>query len=307
MPEHPDLHFSSQPSLRAPWLILAWTGWSDAGEAASHAARYLAGADDADAFAYIDAQEYYDFIETRPSARYVDGEREIIWPHTRFFALPQPNADHDLIIGVGAEPNFHWLSYMAALDALIRSLNVEFVISLAAVSAPVPHTRPVPVRGSANTPALADQYDMRPSQYEGTTGIVGVFHDHCRTQEINGVSLWASVPHYLPGILNPMGARALLESVQELTGVDVQYTDLTREMGRFHRQMTIAMRENENLATYVRQLEASRSDAAPGGGDPEAQPELPSAEGLISDLEAFLRRNRSEDASDDPDPEVTPS
>lgn len=296
MTTHPHLQMQLQPDLRNPLFVLAWAGWNDAGESASHAARYLAATLDAEQFATIDPEEYYDFTEARPLARYRGGQREIIWPSTDFYALPAKDLRRDVILGIGIEPNQRWRSYMAAVMELLRTMEVDLVITLGAVAAAVPHTAPVTVRGSANSADLAERYGMHPSRYEGPTGIVGVFHDYCRREEIAGISLWAAVPHYLPGIVNPVGARALLQKLEEFTGHLADYDHLDGETERFMRQVDDAMRANENLSNYVRQLEETQTeDGRASERAPEAPRDLPTAEGLIDELEEFLRRSRQDE------------
>ena len=290
MSAFPELQFETQPSLRRPHLVIAWAGWNDAGESASTAARYLAATLDAEPFASIEPEEFYDFTEARPLARYRNGEREIMWPSTDFYAVQLPALDHDLILGVGIEPNFRWKRYIETVHEVIRVMDVRMVVSLGAVAAGVPHTQPVGVSGSANSPELADRYAMHPSRYEGPTGIVGVFHDACRRHDLPGVSLWAAVPHYLPGIVNPLGARALLKRLETISGVSFDFDRLDREERRFDERVRAAMEESDELSAYVQQLEQVVED--PGGST--ARPELPSAEGLIEDLEAYLRRTRGD-------------
>ena len=134
MAEHPELQFESQPALRQPHLVVAWAGWNDAGEAASTAARYMAATMDAEPFASIDPEEFYDFTEARPLARYRDGEREIMWPSTDFYAVPLPTQDHDAILAVGIEPNFRWKRYMGAMQQLMTTMDVRLVVTLGAVA-----------------------------------------------------------------------------------------------------------------------------------------------------------------------------
>ena len=293
MEDHPALSYEEHPLLRRPRLIMAWAGWNDAGEAASTAARYLASSLEAKPFARIDPEEFYDFTEARPLARYNDGQREIMWPSTDFYALPTPAAEQDLILGLGIEPNHRWRSYMAAVRALVTTLGAEMVITLGAVVAGVAHTQPIGVRGSANGPTLAKRYSMHPSRYEGPTGIVGVFHDDCRRNQIDGISLWAAVPHYLPGLANPYAARALLERLETICTLPLNYERLKQEETRFTERVEAALLENEELASYVRELEA-RQGKEPENDSPP--PELPSADGLIEDLEDYLRQSRGEES-----------
>ena len=298
MAEHPHLQMESAPHLRTPLLVLAWSGWNDAGEAASQAVRSLISTLDAQLFATIDPEDYYDFTQARPLARYRDGEREIVWPSTEFFAARLPELPRDLILGAGVEPNHRWKSYMGAITELIGATQVELVVTLGAFAAPVPHTRPVAVRGSANASKLADRYQLHPSRYEGPTGVVGVFHDFCRQRGIDGISFWASVPHYLPGARNPMATRSLLEKFAELSGLTVNYEYLDKEIDGFQRRMRTAVEQNERLASYIRRLEEVQGARAPADADvpPGAPLELPSAEGLIEELEDFLRESRRPDS-----------
>lgn len=275
--------------MRRPHLVVAWAGFNDAGDSATHALRHLAASLEADTFATLDPEEYYDFTEARPFARYRDGERDIVWPTTEFYAA-RTGGEHDLVIALGIEPNHRWRSYMAAIDEVATRLDVEMVYTLGAVGAQVPHTRPCPVRGSANLPELAERFDMHPSRFEGPTGMVGVFHHYCRQQDRPAISLWASVPHYLPGVTNPMGARALLEKLGELTGVQLGLERLDRDTERFQKQASVALNENDELAAYVAQLE----EAAGAAPEPAAE-DLPAAETLIEQLEDFLRDHRREE------------
>ena len=291
-----DLHINSLPPLRDPLLILAWEGWNDAGESASSAANFLARQfDAAEPFATIDGEEFYDFTKARPMARYGEsGEREIEWPCTEFYALA--GAGRDIVLGIGEEPHFRWKRYLRAMNEVLEKLSPSLVISLGAVASETPHTMPVPVSGSANLPDLMERYRMYPSRFEGPSGIVGVFHDYCRRREVGGISLWARVPHYLQGLRNPMGAKALVEAVSGIAPIEFDEAPLERAIASFNEQLEGALRENEDLRAYVEHLE--RADAARGQTSapppPPGAAELPPAEELISDLESFLRE-RSED------------
>ena len=291
MASHPHLKLEHVPDLRDPTMILAWGGWNDAGESASLAARYLTATLESEPLGEIDAEEYYDFTEVRPLARYEDGSRRIVWPTTDLYAVRDAALPRDLIIALGVEPNHRWHSYMDALLEVVRTYHVGLAVTLGSVAAAVPHTRPVAVHGSANNAELAAKHSMLPSRFEGPTGIVGVFHDYLRQHGVPGVSLWASVPHYLPRLDNPTGARALLQRLEEVTGLRIDYESLDRETKRFEREVHQALDENRKLARYVTQLEAS----VDGDAGTAPHEELPPAEGLIDDLERFLRSRRDEE------------
>ena len=271
-------------------LIVAWEGWNDAGESASTAAQYLIQQLGAKPFATIDPEEFYDFTEARPMARYRNGERYISWPATEFVHLQSSRTSgrgRDVVVGIGIEPHYRWKRYMAAMSELVDSIDAKLILSLGAVASGIPHTQPVQVRGSANSSALAQRYNMHPSRFEGPSGIVGVFHDHCRRRGIGGVSLWASVPHYLPGITNPVGAQALLREVSNMTDLRLDLDPLERGIEQFHTQLDEALRENDELREYVARLEAA-SPMPQAEQPPEG--ELPSADALIADLEDFFRQ-----------------
>ena len=287
MTTSPDLHIEELPSLTDPVLIVAWEGWNDAGESASTAAQYLIQQLGDSPFATIDPEEFYDFTEARPMARYRNGERYIAWPATEFVQLQSASGGRDVVVGVGIEPHFRWKRYMNALSDLIDEIGAKLILSMGAVAAAAPHTQPVHVRGSANNSALAQRYNMHPSRFEGPSGIVGVFHDHCRRRGVGGVSLWASVPHYLPGITNPVGAQALLRVVSDMTDLRLDLNPLERGIQQFHAQLEEALRDNTELREYVARLE----QASPTP-QVEQQPEgeLPSADALIADLEDFFRQ-----------------
>ncbi len=287
---HPHLKLDEQPTLKNPVLVLAWGGWSDAGNAATHAARAVISALKATRFGSIDPEEYYDFTVARPFARYRDGEREIVWPSTDFFHCADAGLERDLVIGVGSEPNNRWRSYMAAMLDFARTVDVDLVVTLAAVAAPVPHTQPVRVWGSANDPALADRYDMHPPAYEGPTGMVGAFHDHCRKHGLAAISLWAGVPHYLERMSNPAAALAILERLQGVIETPLPLAPVRAEIARFEAEVRKVLEQSEDLTAYVRRLEEAVEDSEPTQ-EPPSQ-ELPSAEGLIADLEQFLHGRR---------------
>jgi hypothetical protein len=286
---HPDLHLDKPPPLRTPAMILAWGGWSDAGSSATHGLRALANAIDAQSCGSIDPENYYDFSVTRPFARYREGEREIVWPSTDFYYGAPTDAHRDLGIAIGYEPANRWKSYMDALFDGVSAFGAELVISLAAVAAPVPHTRDVVVWGSANTAELAEQHNMHPPAYEGPTGIAGIFHDYCRRKEIGAISLWASVPHYLGDATNPAGSLALLERLQEILDLPLPLAALREEIPPFHEQVDRVIASDEDLASYITRLESSTSLPAPSPAPGPPPTELPPAETIIEDLEHFLR------------------
>src|SRR3712207_6783822 len=181
------LRWTSHPALRRPVVIAAFEGWNDAGDAASTAARWLRDRWAPRAFAEIDPEDFFDFTATRPQVRLEDGERVIDWPLTELTA--GGGAGQDLVIVLGSEPQLRWRTFCEQILTVAREIDASMVITLGALLAEVPHTRPTSVMATGDVPDL----DLATSQYEGPTGIVGVLHDACKQAGIPSASLWAAV------------------------------------------------------------------------------------------------------------------
>src|SRR5262245_50353404 len=211
------LNMSSRPEgLRRPILIMAFGGWNDAAESATTAVRYLGTAFHAEKFAEIDPEEFYHFGLCRPNVRFKPGsetERELTWPTTEFSVSRTPDLARDVIVGVAAEPHLRWKTYCNQVLNLARGCEVGLVLTLGALLAEVPHTRPVRLSGSASDPEVGALLGVRPTRYEGPTGIVGVLNTACKDQGFATASLWANVPHYISGIENPKATLALVQRV----------------------------------------------------------------------------------------------
>ena len=282
--------------LRRPMLIMAFAGWNDAAESATTAARYLAQAWSARKVARIDPEEFYHFGLSRPHVRFKAGsrtEREIIWPATEFSLCGSDRLSRDVIIGVGIEPHLRWKAYCAAVLDLARRSQVALVLTLGALLAEVPHTRPIRLSGIAPDPELAALLGTRPTRYEGPTGIVGVLTTACRDEGVPTASLWANVPHYISGVENPKATLALIQRVLLLLGTQLDLSDLEESGRQFDQNLSEVVSQNSQIATYVRKLEAREveDDEPP----PVEQGELPPAAELVAEFERLLRQQRPEE------------
>jgi proteasome assembly chaperone (PAC2) family protein len=280
-------------NLRRPILIMAFAGWNDAAEAATTAARYLAQAWSAETFARIDPEEFYHFGLSRPYVRFKSGsttEREIIWPATDFSVVRAPELMRDVIFGVAIEPHLRWKTYCASVLELARSCQVSLVLTLGALLAEVPHTRAVKLAGAASDPELAARLGIRPTRYEGPTGIVGVLSTTCREQGLPTASLWANVPHYVSGMENPKASLALVKRVLGLLHAEIDLSDLEEAAKQFESNLSEIVSQNAKIAAYIKKLEARNSDE----DEPEPAPpgELPPASDLMAEIEQFLRQHR---------------
>ncbi len=286
--------FDEPGSVRRPVMIMAFSGWNDAAESATTAARYLAQLWPSRPLATIDAEEFYHFGLSRPNIRYKPGtenEREIVWPTTEFSITHPPGHDVDVIVGVAIEPHLKWRTYCAAVLDLARHCRVSLVLTLGALLAEVAHSRPVRLSGSAQDPELAARLGLRSSRYEGPTGIVGVLNAICRDEGIPTASLWANVPHYVSGIENPKAALALIRRVLPLLNAEADLSELSEAARQFEQNLDGVVAQNAKISEYVAKLERKKSEE-----DEESLPpdELPPSGDLVAEIEQFLRQQRPE-------------
>jgi len=175
-----ELNIASRPQLERPILIAAFRGWNDGGQGASLATGYLAKLWEAKRFAELDPETFFDFQATRPHVTLEEGlTRRIDWPATVFYHGRPPGLDRDAVLLLGIEPNLRWRTFTDLLVGFTQELGVELVVTLGALLADVPHTRPCPVTGSATDKQLVERLGLSASRYEGPTGIIGVLHDAC--------------------------------------------------------------------------------------------------------------------------------
>src|SRR5919112_6771120 len=230
---HIDIDF--KPELERPVLIAGFTGWNDAADAASVAVGALADSWGVQRFGGFDGEEFFDFQTTRPQVKLVDGvTREIEWPENALSATEaslEATGGRGAILLSGPEPNFRWRTFSQAVVDLAKALDVELVVTMGALLADVPHSRPTSVAANTQDPALVENLKLLASRYEGPTGITGVLHRYCAEEGLPSVSLWASVPHYLPSVPSAPAALALLDNLRTLLGgaVDLGHLERTSE------------------------------------------------------------------------------
>jgi PAC2 family len=283
-----------RPELDSPVLISAFTGWNDAAEAASVTLATLRDAWEARRFGAFDAEEFFDYQTTRPQIKLVEGvTRRVEWPENLLSATAssvEAAGGRGVILLSGPEPNFRWRAFSGAVIELAKELGVEVVVTLGALLADVPHSRPVAVAANSQDPALVESLGLSASRYEGPTGITGVLHRACAEAGLPSVSFWASVPHYLPAVPSAPGALALVESLSNLLGIEVDTSNLERGAATYQEQVSAAVSQDSDLSSYVRMLE-ERFDSQTS----QAPKNLPSGDELARELEHFLRDQRREE------------
>ncbi|GAB09368.1 hypothetical protein GOARA_036_01000 [Gordonia araii NBRC 100433] len=273
--------------LRDPVLVAAFEGWNDAGEAASSSIEHLELFWNAEQIYEITPDDYYDFQVNRPTVRLVDGvSRRLEWPTTTFSTCTPPGAEHDLLLVRGVEPNFRWRAFVAEITEVADVAGVTSAVMLGSMMADTPHTRPVPVSGSAYSSEAAKRYRLAESQYQGPTGITGVLQDQLVAAGIPSVSLWAAVPHYISASPNPKATLALLRRLEEVLDVEIPMDQLPVRVDEWERTVNEMTSDDEEMSEYIRALEAN-DDAT--STDPNALPEI-DGEQLAADFERYLRR-----------------
>jgi hypothetical protein len=245
-------------ALHNPVMLFAFTGWNDAGEAASAAVRTMVNHWGATLIADVDPEVFTDFATVRPSVYLRDGHRHITWPTVQVWGASLPGADAILI--VGPEPALQWRLFSQQLVALAEHFSVSMSISLGALLADVPHTHPVHVIGTSSDPELMDRFDLQRSTYEGPTGIVGVLQDAMASADIPAASLWATVPGYTAQIPSPKACEALMRTACSMIGTTVPSGAFSRAIADYEARVAALVAEDDDLASYVTRLESMMGD-----------------------------------------------
>jgi proteasome assembly chaperone (PAC2) family protein len=270
------------PELVDPVLIAAFEGWNDAGEASSGVIAHLEDEWKATPLISLDPEEYYDFQVTRPIVEMGEGlTRSITWPTTKLSVARPPGIDRDVVLLRGIEPNMRWRAFCEEIVVVCRELGVELAVLLGALLNDSPHTRPVPIVGSATDEGMARAINLELTRYEGPTGIVGVLQDACSKLDIPAVSYWAAVPHYVAQPPCPKATLALLGQLEDLLEASIPLGDLPEDARAWERGVDELAEEDEDVADYVRSLEETRDTT-----------ELPEASGeaIAREFERYLKR-----------------
>jgi predicted ATP-grasp superfamily ATP-dependent carboligase len=266
-------------------MICAFKGWNDAADAASSAITFVGSSLAARQFASIDPEEFYDFQATRPKIEMVGGQtRRIVWPEVEIYEARIPRAPRDLVLLSGTEPSYRWRTFSRMIVELAEAIGVQLVVTLGALLADVPHTRPVSVTGLASDPALVARLSLSQSSYEGPTGIVGVLHGACQEAGLPSASLWAAVPHYIAAAPNPKAALALVRKLEGLVGVAVDASELENATVDYERQINLAVQSDPEVQAFVERLEQASGDEDDSPGP------IPSGDSIARDLQRFLRQ-----------------
>lgn len=270
-------------------MIVAFSGWSDAGEAATGALTHLlenldprTSDSDAVLIAEYEAEDFYDFQVNRPMITVDDSlVRSINWPSTQVYGLSTPELENDFVLVLGVEPSMKWKTFTSLLLDLADDLEVEMVLTLGAMLADAPHTRPISVSGSGGHPDIAARLGVEISKYEGPTGILGIIGDGCIKRGIDCISLWAGLPHYASNSPSPKAILALVNAVEDFLDISISLADLAHQAKEWESEVSEMAEEDSEVSEYVKALEESK-DAA--------EFKDVSGDEIARELERFLRR-----------------
>jgi proteasome assembly chaperone (PAC2) family protein len=283
------VNWDRTPKLRHPALVCSFKGWNDAAESATAALSFVSSKWGAERLGAIDPEEFYDFQVTRPTVRLIEGQtREIEWPELVIESASPPGAGRDVVFLSGAEPNLRWKGFSATVIAAARELGVELVISLGALLADIPHTRPVQITGIAADPGLVERLGFSQARYEGPTGIVGVLHDACARAGLLSASLWAPVPHYVATVPSPKATLALLRRLEDLLEVPIETDELDEAAVEYERRLDEAVASEPEVRALVERLEQQVDDQDISFRN------LPSGDSIAQEFERFLKEQGEE-------------
>jgi proteasome assembly chaperone (PAC2) family protein len=283
----------AEPNLTRPVLIAAFTGWNDAGDAASSALRTMIESWGAEALAEIDPEGFTDFATVRPQVRLDEQHhRSIVWPTVGIWSVSLPGTD--VILVLGPEPALRWRLFCEQIGGIAEQFGVTMAISLGALLADVPHSRPVPLIGTATDDQLIERFELRRSQYEGPTGIVGVLHDHLNRSGMATASLWAAVPGYASQIPSAKAALALVERACSMIGTPAPLARLAVEASQYDARVAAMIGDDDDMIEYLARLEQLSDDETDDDDDDFTVESTLDPDALVEEVEQFLRDRDSE-------------
>jgi proteasome assembly chaperone (PAC2) family protein len=276
-------------ALTNPVIVAAFTGWNDAGDAASTALRTMIETSGATALAEIDPEPFTDFATTRPHVT-LDAQRNrsIIWPTVGVWGASLPGTD--VVLVMGPEPALRWRGFCEQIIGIARRVDAPMGFTLGALLADVPHTRRTHIIGTGTDTGLIERFELERSRYEGPTGIVGVLHDALSRSGLPTASLWAAVPGYASQLPSPRAAFALLDRLCAMMGTPAPVTAIANQIADYDAQVDALISDDDDLVTYVRRLESMVDEISDDDVVLDDSPiDDTDSETLAAEVEQFLR------------------
>jgi proteasome assembly chaperone (PAC2) family protein len=301
------LHYVNRPELRQPSMIVAFSGWPDAGEASSIAMRALVSTLDAEKIAEIDCDPFYVFTEARPiTSQPEPGRRVLIWPTSEFYTWRDPDEERDLVLLQAREPNIRWKEYVDLVMQVAQDFGVARMIGLGSNYDAVSHRRPVKLSGRGTTTEISEALSsigVRETSYQGPSSIQSALLDACRLRGLPAGTMFGHAPHYVQSLPNVQVSYSMLRKLGALLGIRFELDDLSHAATELQSRIEAAVADNEELVTYLQQIEATSPDTEPEvAEEPEAPVgDPPTAAAVLEELEEFLRDYQERQRQDDKD------
>ncbi|MBX3031671.1 MAG: PAC2 family protein [Chloroflexi bacterium] len=262
--------------LDAPVVVAAFDGWVDAGSGATTAADLIAR--DASEVATFDGDRLFDYRARRPTLEIIDGRpSDLTWPELRL--MHRRFEGRDVLVLTGPEPDYRWRQLAAELVQLARAFEVSEWISLGAIPAAVPHTRPVTILGTASSLGQL-RADVEPGPVGTMTvpsACISVLDMAAAAAGVPAVGYYAQIPHYVSGEY-PAASLELLSVLGKHLGVRLPQGTLSVEAKELRERLDAAADADASTRAYVERLEGMADES-----------KLPSGTELISEIERFLR------------------
>lgn len=275
------LEIDAWPELREPVVVIALSGWVDAGMAGAHAVEVVRDQLGAGRrFGRIDLADLVDLQQTRPQVEIVDGvTRRISWPVIECIA---GRAGRDVVVISGPEPSLYWPTVIEEIVDAAQRLSATGAYGLGAMPAVTTHRQPVSVLATATDDALAERAGALRTDYVGVTGLQTALLVGLGAAGIPSVGLWAQVPHYLAGSPSPPATHAVLTRLMALSGVELDLADLEREVERYAVKVEAGLADRPDVAELVQAIESEH-------------PSVPTGDELVTEIERFLRSQSDQD------------
>ncbi|MGB6056670.1 MAG: PAC2 family protein [Microthrixaceae bacterium] len=300
----PLVNFGMAPELNEPVLVVALEGWIDAGSAAANAMSVMLGRTDGEPLAEFNTDRLLDHRARRPIMHLVNGLiTNMAWPSIELRATADSEG-RDILLLVGAEPDFEWRSFSETVVDLASSFGCRMVIGLGAYPAAVAHTRETALSVTTSSQELSNTLH---GYVRGTLDVPGGIHSvldvACNEAGIPALGLWAQVPHYVASMSYPAASAALLEGLAEVAGLDIEHSQLSSDARATRLRLDELVAENPQHQTMVHQLEELMNE---GVGGPDDAPtfgfdRIPSGDELAAELQEYLQSHPDDDGSDGPD------
>lgn len=261
-------------------LVVAFEGWNDAGEAASSSARTLRDQFGLVPLRSLDPEAYFDYQFNRPTSSYDEtGKRVLNWPEVVLWGPPDGAPGVHVLLG--AEPSRAWKTFADEVMDAVEDAEITGIVFLGAMLADVPHTRPISIHVTSDSPEVREVFDLERSSYEGPTGILAVLAVEAERIGIPSLSIWASVPHYVHNAPAPKATLALIQRLEEFVPIEIERGELVEESAAWESGIDQLAGEDDEMAAYIAQLERARDtvDAPEASGD-----------AIAEEFERYLRR-----------------